>query len=255
MADYLQILKEMRPVTLEEMDGVRLMNRIDTKFTASVRMLPLLLERMKSRYRVQVVGEEVVNHYATLYYDTEDVQMYVQHHNRKLCRQKVRVRHYFLTGQYVLEIKNKTNKGRTKKKRIVIDPDFFERVTEDERNVPFLKEKVWVDYTTLLPQVANDFKRISLVDNNFKERITIDFDIKFQNRQTGVESEMPNLMIIELKQDGSYYSYLRELLREFRIKPMGISKDCIGTVLTNDKVKRNRFNNKFRRLTNKILNN
>jgi hypothetical protein len=50
-------------------------------------------------------------------------------------------------------------------------------------------------------------------------------------------------------------SYLRELLREFRIKPMGISKYCIGTVLTNDKVKRNRFNNKFRRLTNKILNN
>ncbi len=243
----------MTPISLQEMDSVKLMNRIDTKFTTSIDNLPLILEKVRTLYKVQVVGDEVVNHYKTLYYDTEDVKMYVAHHNRKLGRQKIRTRHYFLTGQYVLEIKNKSNKGRTKKKRVDISPELFERVTEDAVGIPFLQKESRTEYTKLLPQVENDFYRITLVNNGMSERLTIDFNIKFTNHQTGIDGEIPKLMIIELKQDGNQYSYFRELLREFRIKPMGISKYCIGTVLTNPSVRHNRFNNKLRKLNNKII--
>ena len=76
------------------MDGVKLMNRTDTKFAFKAAKLPLLLNNMQSFYRVLEIDGELIHDYKSLYYDTEDRKFYLDHHNRRVNRHKIRFREY-----------------------------------------------------------------------------------------------------------------------------------------------------------------
>ena len=52
---------------------------------------------------------------------------------------------------------------------------------------------------------------------------------------------MGKLVIIELKRDGLCYSPVLGMLQELHIHPHGFSKYCMGSALTNSKLKINRF--------------
>ena len=243
----MNILRDFRPIDLSEMSTIKLMNRIDTKYMTNRRFIPDLLEKAMANYRVQIVENEPISLYRTLYYDTADVEMYILHHNRKLQRQKVRTRTYLSSAVNLtfLEIKNKTNKGRTKKKRIEISPDDFFNFGADQNAVDFLHNYSAYNSEILLPQVANSFERITLVNDAKTERLTIDYNLRFENKTTGKNIAVPDLAIIELKQDGLCHSQFKDFLLEARIKPKSISKYCLGTILTNENVKSNRFKRKL----------
>ncbi|MBP5705252.1 MAG: hypothetical protein J6X12_11255 [Paludibacteraceae bacterium] len=49
-------LSQMDPISLEQMSGIKLMNRIDTKYLVDVRRLPALLDKAKSDYFVQEIA-------------------------------------------------------------------------------------------------------------------------------------------------------------------------------------------------------
>ena len=187
-----------------------------------------------------------IAHYNTLYYDTPDAQMYVAHHDRKLTRQKLRARIYCDTGAAFCEIKNKNNKKRTKKKRIPIEVSQFGDMLAYTEARTFVTEKLHYEVSSLIPQVENEFDRITLVNKGRTERLTIDSDIRFINRHTGLSAAVPDLVIIELKQDGNIPSFFKRVLLALRIKPKRISKYCLGTVLTNPEIKANRFKRKLR---------
>ena len=78
------------------------------------------------------------------------------------------------------------------------------------------------------------------------ERLTIDTGVHFHHLITGTEARLENLAIIELKRDGRTYSPIGEILRELHVRPSGISKYCVGTVLTAGNLKYNRFKPKLR---------
>ena len=78
--------------------------------------------------------------------------------------------------------------------------------------------------------------------------MTVDFALHWSNIHTGREVQLEPLVIIELKRDGLTYSPMADILRQLRIKPMKISKYCIGTALTNPDVKQNRFKQKIRKI-------
>ena len=100
-------------IELSGMKEIQLMNRIDTKFIATCEQLNSILKLAQESYRIQIVNAERISSYDTLYFDTEDCDMYKQHHNRRLKRQKIRTRTYVQSNITFLEIKNKNNKGRT----------------------------------------------------------------------------------------------------------------------------------------------
>ena len=118
MPGITDILQQFEPISLAEMEGVKLMNRIDTKFVMPASLLPELLALAQTSYFVQQAAGKRTGDYDTVYYDTEDLDMYIRHHDRQLVRQKIRVRTYVESKLFFLEIKRKNNKGRTKKKRI-----------------------------------------------------------------------------------------------------------------------------------------
>ena len=53
--------------------------------------------------------------------------------------------------------------------------------------------------------------------------------------------------------NSALFDLMGEMLRELRIKPSGFSKYCIGSALTNPKLKRNRFKPRFKKI-DKLLN-
>ena len=118
MNDLQHILAGMAPIQLTEMNGVALLNRQDTKFVFARRKLPALLSALQDDYRVLEVGGLRQMAYLTQYYDTADFDLYRTHHNGKRNRVKVRLREYRDSGLCFLEVKKKSNKGQTDKRRI-----------------------------------------------------------------------------------------------------------------------------------------
>lgn len=220
------------------MSSIRLMNRIDTKFITNYSTLLKLLEMTTSEYYAQELNGDRVNPYLTTYWDTPAHLFYMSHHDGHYPRKKVRVRTYLESDITFLEVKKKNNHGRTTKTRIQVP-------AQDELAEPqvstFLEKKVGMDLEEMRPVIQNRFDRITLVNMGKTERLTIDFNIRFQNLETGVESGTGNLVIIELKRDGNVYSPVKEMLRKLRIKQDGFSKYCIGVVMTNPDIKQNMF--------------
>lgn len=235
------LLNTFAPITLAEMKSVRLMNRVDTKFVTTLPRLMQLLEMVKGEYFVQEIDGERNSAYTTLYYDTPRLDMYIMHHNGCLGRQKVRVRQYVDSNLTFLEVKNKNNHRRTRKKRITVTG--FDITGEQQRE--FLKPLCWWDVDTLQPALRNWFNRITLVNKAKTERVTIDTGLRFHNCMSGLDKSLDQVVIIELKRDGNQPSPLLAMLRDLHIHPYGFSKYCMGTALSNPSVKKNRLKPKL----------
>ena len=53
----------------------------------------------------------------------------------------------------------------------------------------------------------------------------------------------------DLKRDGNVFSPVLDILRQLRIHPSGFSKYCIGSLMTNGRLKHNRFKPKMIRIS------
>ena len=236
----------MRPISLDEMKEVQLMNRVDAKYLITERQLLLILQRVCNDYYAQEKSGTRFAPYRTVYYDTPDLTMYLIHHNRHLVRDKVRVRTYLDSNLSFCEVKHKSNKGRTSKKRIQVEP--IANVVENPEAAVFLAEQQPYDVRDLSPKLVTLFDRITLVNFGKTERLTIDCNLKFINLENNKTASVAPLAVMELKQDGRAYSLLKDVLFDLRIKPFKMSKYCIGTCLTRPDVKQNRFKKKLRRI-------
>ncbi len=232
------LLEEFDPITLEEMSGIRLMNRTDTKFVTSKENLVRLLERAHGKYYAQLLNGTRIANYMTTYWDTDNHRFYMEHHNGRAPRQKVRVRTYMDSDITFLEVKTKNNRGRTKKKRVEVP---CQEIDGKNGNEEFLNGLVHMGVNDMHPTVQNQFCRITLVNHGKTERLTIDFDVHFRNMETHQNADVGPLVIIELKRDGNVPSPILSILRELRIKPHGFSKYCIGSVMTNENLKQHTF--------------
>ena len=245
------IITSYQPISLDEMSGIKLMNRTDTKFVTTVDRLRLLLMLAHDDYCVQEIGGQRIARYYTAYFDTPDNNMYIVHQNGHTGRQKLRIRSYVDSGLNFLEVKTMNNHGRTKKKRVDMvgfdpqNPDhgirFLRQDGQYRQYDEFLRKHLRYDPTILTEHLENNFRRITLVNKAKTERLTIDSDLKFHNLKTDNRADLTGLVIIELKRDGLQPSPILGMLRELRIKPCGFSKYCMGSALTNPALKRNNF--------------
>ena len=240
-----EILNQFDPITLDEMSGIRLMNRTDTKFVTTRPMLERLLAMARHDYFAQTIGGQRIAAYFTVYFDTTDCNMYTVHETGHTNRQKLRVRSYVDSHLNFLEVKTKNNRGRTKKKRVALDnfnPDDSARFDlQADCYGEFLHQYLRYDPQTLCRQLENRFDRITLVNKAKTERLTIDTNLRFCNVATGRRRAMDDIVIIELKRDGLQPSPILHMLRDLRIKPHGFSKYVIGSALTNPNLHCNRM--------------
>lgn len=234
---------QMPAIQLEQMGKIKLMNRTDTKFLTNKEGLKKVLELAKEDYFVQEIKGKRIARYRTTYWDNDDHDFYVMHHNGHKPRMKVRVRTYEDSqGLTYLEIKRKDNHGKTKKKRTEVKSQT--EIIESGGDA-YLLEQTGIHLDTLHPCLQNYFKRITLVNKGKTERLTIDYDIQYTNFETHRTADSGNLVIIELKRDGLVFSPIKEILTTLRIHPHGYSKYIFGSFLTNDNLKSNLIKPKY----------
>jgi hypothetical protein len=224
-------------VSLAEMDSVKLMNRTDKKFCLHLSQLPEILNNITPYYNVLAIQDKTIMPYDTVYFDTPDDQMYLCHQNGKLNRYKVRSRKYVVSDDTFLEIKFKNNKGRTLKERISRKDDSLSLYPDE---LAFLNDGTPYNSTLLVPKIRSLFNRITLVNKEFTDRVTIDLLPGFDNGTASVQ--LKNLVIVEVKQSkSSRPARIVEELQQHKIRMAGFSKYCMGRALLEPKLKKNNF--------------
>jgi hypothetical protein len=243
-----QLLKRAAKHNLTDLSDSSLMNRVDSKFLLPVDQLLNVLNKCNNYYSALEIQNKSVFHYKNIYFDTRELDFYNKHHNRKLNRHKVRHRNYADSGISYLEVKFKTNKGRTIKTRQPVDNN---PSTALDSSYSFLKQQGIIAPDCLKPAQLCTYDRISFASQQLSERITLDLNLNFTNwinrkSSTADDSQaykMPTFVIAELKQaKRDRKSPFFQLMRELGIRPQGFSKYCMGVSLTNQpQIKSNRF--------------
>lgn len=231
------------PITLEEMEAVRLMNRVDRKFVFHISQLGTILTAMNGPYRSLEVEGTRVSPYRTMYFDTEGLNMYRDHHNGKPNRTKVRYRHYLQSGAMFFEVKRKVRGLRTDKVRIPITaiPD---KVNGAETE---LLNTFSIEGHTLQPTMDVLYGRATLVRTDGCERVTIDVGLTFAQGEKVLG--LPNIVIAEVKTDNHKGgSPVISLMKNMGIRPMGMSKYSVAVAMLHDGAKTNAFKAKMRRI-------
>ena len=237
VSSILPALARFAPISLAEMDRVALMSRIDTKYVLPLSRLSVLLAGLEDGYRVLEVEGVRLNRYRTLYFDTENLDLYALHHAGRSERYKVRSRCYLDSGASFLEVKRRTNKGRTVKERIGTEA-FLTRLTPEASR--FVQSLAPSGGRPLLPTLWNEFSRITLVSERRPERVTIDVNLRFKGG--GGSVALAGVVIAEVKQEerGSK-SGMSAAMRAMAVHAMAFSKYCIGAAMLYPEVKHNRF--------------
>jgi hypothetical protein len=233
------ILSTFSPISLVEMDSVKLLNRTDTKFVLSYEQFEKVLIELNDTYQVLMIEGLRSARYQSLYFDTPKCKFYLNHHNGKPNRFKVRIRKYLDSNLCFLEIKHK-KKGRTNKlRRPIID---FE-MDLSPVSVEFINSRI-SSHPVLHPTLWNTFERITLVNNELKERLTFDLGLNFSWQ--GKEMGYPDVVIGELKQEmASRVTPGYAVFKSNGIREMRISKYCIGMGLLYREIKINNFKRKY----------
>jgi hypothetical protein len=255
LPEIMAVLQQAEAITLEEMDSVKLLNRIDRKYVMHISRLPSIIQNILSEYRVLEIDGVRVFSYNTIYFDTPDHQFYKDHHNGLNNRVKVRCRQYIDNNLSFFEIKKKYRGNRTDKYRKKIDNP-IDTLTAPEYEV--VREK-YIKYPLeqLNLSLLNSFKRITFVNNGLTERFTIDLSLAFGYKGDSVEVD--KVVIIEVKQDKTnIHSPVIKELKLQRIPPGSVSKYILGVSLIKKGIKFNAFKmilNKINKIQNLYGNN
>jgi hypothetical protein len=236
-------LSNYTPISLEEMDHVKLLDRVDTKFVIHEDHLHSYLSQMSSYYDLLMIDGQSVHPYETLYFDTPAYQLYMMHHNGQRNRYKLRCRKYINSGISYFEIKSKTNTGRTVKKRMRVES------IPESLNEPlsaYVNTHVPDGFNEYMPVLRVFFERLTLVNKNGKERLTVDLNLRYQSN--GSDRRIEKIVIIEVKQENHSISPFRQLMKINRQPRNYLSKYCLGITCLHGELKRNRFKQKINAL-------
>jgi hypothetical protein len=238
-----ELIASFDPISLEKMDEVTLLNRMDSKFVFRAGILPCILEQIISSYFILEINEVRLQRYETLYFDTPEHHLYLNHHNRRLNRFKVRSRTYVDSGSCYFEIKFKNNKRRTIKER--------NKHKGPPEVITGKQEHLLITHTALtpgmlMPSLWVNFSRITLVNSALTERVTIDTGLTFRSGTN--EAAYPGVAIAEVKQGRSCSSVISGILHKEHVPGSKMSKYCLGIVSLNPTIKHNNFKQKLRHI-------
>jgi len=234
-------LNEFSSTSLNELNEMGLDNRVDSKFVLPKNILGDVLAHLSHNYSILTIDDENIFTYENTYFDTPDRLFYQSHHNGKLNRQKLRFRRYKESDLCVLETKLKTNKSRTIKQRITIEQDNQSNITS------FLNQQIHSTTGSLSPKLFNNYHRMTFTHLKKKEKVTIDFDLGFENPDNGLQYHIDDYFVVEAKaKDKVHRSEFSLYCKETGVRENRFSKYCMGTCLTNNnQLKKNNFKKKL----------
>jgi len=243
-SELMTALQSFERVPLEELLEGAQMDRIDRKFPFHISEVPKVLKGLEGDYKIVKAAGSVISPYDSLYFDTADYLFYRKHHSGFLNRDKIRYRSYPRTHTTFLEVKRKSNKGRTAKSRILCSDLNFPLKSD---RMEFLSENMKkIDPKSLIPSVFIKYHRIAFIAEDGDERFSLDFNIRA--KLDDKETDFGSAVILEVKQDHKFTSPIIARLRELRMGEASMSKYCLALTMLKPSLKSNRFKMALRRL-------
>ncbi len=243
-----EVLNTFEPITLDGLDEVKMLNRIDTKYVFHINQFAEILEEVRENYYALEIDNSRMFAYESLYFDTDDYQLYRFHHNGKINRLKVRYRRYSDTGLVFFEVKYKVKGNRTDKKRLkqvdlkhVLTDEELNLVQHEQLDGKQLSEKMWIY-----------FNRITLASKKMNERLTLDLHVAFDNFKN--KKAFPELIIAEVKTDKSATgSQIIKSFNKRNFEEVGFSKYSTAVAMM-EEIKSNAFKPNFIKIEKIIKN-
>lgn len=209
-------------------------NRRDIKYVISIDKLGSILEDLVGHYDLLVRSQKGYAKYHTVYFDTDQFNLYQDHHRGKGSRNKIRVRTYEDGARY-LEVKRKNNSGLTFKDRVSVDSKGFQ-LSNYYGFIDASMDRSGMDFSEKLEVT---YQRITFYSKEKTEKITLDIGLTY--KLGNVLFPLNNLLLGESKGVGHAHSFFNNYMRTMRIKPSSFSKYCYGIANLEATVKSNNF--------------
>lgn len=237
---------KMPRIDLDELSEIAaLQTRVDTKYLISPEQLVAVLDQIGSHLRVLDIEGQRSFGYESVYFDTTALRTFRDHRQGRRLRFKVRTRLYQNSGDCMLEVKVKNARGKTVKRRVAYPAE--ERFTLNAEGRKFVAEVLHAEYGAsvpdLIPALVGTYRRTTFVDVADHTRMTCDAELAWSNDVDRVSG--PDSVLVETKSaDGS--SRVDRALRGLGIRPLRISKYCVGSALLHPHLPANPWNRVLR---------
>lgn len=236
-SEHQHIVDRFKGIDLAELAQVDFDARVDTKCMFSIDKLTEFLTALEGKVCVLEIGGQRQFHYKNLYFDYPNFEFFRQHHAGYLNRIKVRSRQYSENGPFVFEIKKKTNKSKTQKRRITL-PSFAD--SKSELTEKYLQDQLGIGFGELTETIGINYSRITMANIEMTEKFTL--DINLEATYEGKSHTFSNIAIAEIKQDRfSNNSVFVKELKKLKVYPSSFSKYCAGVLIHKPEIKHNRF--------------
>lgn len=245
---WTRALRGMPTVSLARANEVAaLQTRRDRKYLVPPELLHAVVAGLPDVGALEI-GGRLVHRYRSLYFDTEQLDLYRLAATGRRRRYKVRRREYVDDQLCMLEVKTKDSRGRTVKART-------ELIAGDEcglsaRELSFVGDALHAagiehaHASPLQPSVETGYLRTTLVPAGEQWRATIDLDL-VGAPAGGAPVPLGRSVVIETKSNGSP-TPLDRALWAHGVRPTRVSKFAVAMAITRPGLSANRWNRVLR---------
>jgi hypothetical protein len=238
---------ERRPVGLDDLLEVACLDtRVDRKYLVPLAKLPTLLDSLPDQLLALDIEGRRVFLYDSVYFDSEDFALYHQHVQGRRKRYKARTRSYCDTFESMLEVKYKGRRGQTVKERR--PHDFSAREVLTPEGLHFVNTVIGEAYGNTAPSLRmslrTGYHRATLVDVEHASRLTIDINLTWADDRSSHQSG--EVALIESK-SVSGLAPVDLLVASLGVRPVHVSKYCLGVALLHPGIAANPWSRVLRR--------
>ena len=233
-------------VTLDEViERAALQTRVDRKYLVTLPELAAVLGELAGTAAALDIHGRRMFGYSSTYFDTDDLLCFREHRQGRRRRFKVRIRTYVDSGDCVLEVKLDAPRGQTVKHRLDYPPADARRLTEQGRDFVARALDGHPAAGRLRPVLSTDYRRPTLLDRLAGSRVTVDVGLRFSGPQ-GVLAAPARTIVVESKSPG-HPGAADVALSRLGVRPVTVSKYCIGIALLHPAIPANPWHGVLRR--------
>ncbi|MEJ5945673.1 polyphosphate polymerase domain-containing protein [Pseudokineococcus basanitobsidens] len=239
-------LDRFAPISLDELvAAASLQTRTDRKYLLDPRASERLLGAMEDRAVVLDTGGRRAFGYESVYVDTPDLLAYRAAAHGRRRRFKVRTRTYLDTGECVLEVKTQGGRGETVKERRPHPLADRDALPPDAERFVRTRVGPLLGDAPLRPVLTTTYARSTLLDREAGARLTCDVGLVC----TGPDGDavvLDDHVLVETKSAGAPGAADRWLWSA-GVRPVTISKYCVGLACLRPELPANRWHRTLRR--------
>ena len=232
-AELDEVIDELSPVTLEELDErSALRRRVDTKYVVPLGRLPEIVRGLSDSYDVLQIDGLRRFRYESVYFDTSGLRCFHDHVEGRRPRFKARSRFYRDTGACFFEVKVRLE-DETIKRQCPYEREAHGALTDAARG--FVEETLREvagerPPEDLEPTLSTSYRRVTLGASEGGQRATIDLAVQMMTMDDRTVTLRDGLALVETKSERGE-GPVDDRLRDAECEPISISKYRLGVAL------------------------